>query len=458
MAPKGSSSTIIPAVISGLGVLILCFFAGTAVMYWDVFPGPQVTKAFRAGEALYSKLTAYSSEFPTAFWNPQRTDEEGVTLHDPERALEGWTLYSSGHAQEAILVDMAGNAVHRWHLPFHEVWDETAVVQTIREPSDIQIRKAHMYPNGDLLAIYEAIGETPWGYGLVKMNKDGEVIWKFLEQAHHDVAVHEDGRVYVLTHEMREGTMQYLEHLTPPRIDDLLVILSEDGEVLARVDIMQALANSRYRRVLASIPWYLQGAGDYLHTNALDIVTAEDAAVFPYAEEGDVLLSIRELNMIAVLDIETATIQWAITGAWLGQHDADIMPDGTIMMFDNNGHFDEGGQSRVIEIDPATTGITWSFHGDEEFFFQSTIRSAQQPLPNGNVLITESNPGRLLEVTRGGDVVWEYWNPERAVRSEEPIIAIVCWGERFTADQLDPEFLETIGGAPAGSTEAPEEG
>jgi hypothetical protein len=35
-------------------------------------------------------------------------------------------------------------------------------------------------------------------------------------------------------------------------------------------------------------------------------------------------------------------------------------------------------------------------------------------LGNGNVLITESGAGRLLEVTRSGDIVWEFQNPVEA--------------------------------------------
>ena len=34
-----------------------------------------------------------------------------------------------------------------------------------------------------------------------------------------------------------------------------------------------------------------------------------------------------------------------------------------------------------------------------------------QRLPNGNTLITESSFGRFFEVTREGEVVWEYVNP-----------------------------------------------
>jgi hypothetical protein len=35
-----------------------------------------------------------------------------------------------------------------------------------------------------------------------------------------------------------------------------------------------------------------------------------------------------------------------------------------------------------------------------------------EALPNGNVLITESERGRAFEITRDGDIVWEFYNPD----------------------------------------------
>ncbi len=43
-------------------------------------------------------------------------------------------------------------------------------------------------------------------------------------------------------------------------------------------------------------------------------------------------------------------------------------------------------------------------------FFSPRIGNAKR-LPNGNTLITESSFGRFFEVTREGEVVWEYVNP-----------------------------------------------
>ena len=42
---------------------------------------------------------------------------------------------------------------------------------------------------------------------------------------------------------------------------------------------------------------------------------------------------------------------------------------------------------------------------------------AAQPLPNGNVLITVSHQAELREVTRTGEIVWQYAIPERSEKN-----------------------------------------
>lgn len=47
---------------------------------------------------------------------------------------------------------------------------------------------------------------------------------------------------------------------------------------------------------------------------------------------------------------------------------------------------------------------------DEPRFFSAFISGAQR-LSNGNTLICEGAKGRVFEVTRAGEIVWDYWNP-----------------------------------------------
>jgi outer membrane protein assembly factor BamB len=96
------------------------------------------------------------------------------------------------------------------------------------------------------------------------------------------------------------------------------------------------------------------------------------------------------------------------------QHDATMLSNGHILVFDN-GLVQR--RSRVVELDPATNQIVWSWEREDLF---SVTKGGAQQLPNGNVLITESGKGHCLEVTPSGEVVWEFWNddldPEKKMR------------------------------------------
>ena len=94
----------------------------------------------------------------------------------------------------------------------------------------------------------------------------------------------------------------------------------------------------------------------------------------------------------------------------------------------------------------------WSYRGSREHKLDSAIRSSQEVQPNGNILITESDGGRLLEVTRGGDIVWEYVNPVRVGKEvhrgkngiKGQLIPIVSWGQRIDIESLQAGFRSSI--------------
>jgi hypothetical protein len=437
--PGSLSSILLPAAFA-LSIGFLGFVAGSYAMFAEALPARYLADAYRGGEALLAKNTQYNSPYPAGFWQPERTEQGGVTAYDPARAVNGYTLYTSGEGQRAVLISMTGEILHKWQLPFSAIWDDTASVKNPRPDSMIHYRDAYLYPNGDLLVIYEAVGDTPWGYGLAKMDKDSRLIWKYLGGAHHDLDVAPDGNIYVLTHEIRTTIIDRWRHLKPPRVDDFVVVLSPDGEVLDKVSVLDALVASPYARMLNTVAWYSKD--DYVHANAIDVVD-ESAAMRVSGTPGhQVLLSMRELSAIGLLDLDREVFSWALRGPWLGQHDPDLLPNGNMLLFDNYGHYGAGGISRVIEFNPATLEIVWSYIGDEQRPFYSNLRSDQARLSNGNTLITESDGGRLLEVSRDGDIVWEYVNPVRGGDANE-FIPVVSSAERIDPGRLDPEFLES---------------
>lgn len=431
-----------PVAVSVLALAFLSFVVGSLMTFTESFPTNHLTDAFRAGQAVLAQQTQYNDPFPRDFWQPARTEARGVTIYDPKRAFDGLTLYTSGHAQKAMLISMNGEVVHEWSLPYSRIWDESAAVSAPEPDEMIYLRKAQLLPNGDLLALYVASGTSPWGMGIARLTPDSELVWKYLQQTHHDFDVGEDGRIYVLTHEIRHDIVPGHQHLKPPRIDDYAVVLSPEGKELQKIWLLGALANSPYASVLSTVPWYIsEGKGDFLHTNSIDVVTAAEAANAPFAKPGQILLSLREVGTIALLDPTTEQVTWALRGPWLRQHDADLLPDGHMLLFDNEGGPD--GKSRLLEFDPSTQEITWSYQGDGRHPFYSRVRSVQERLPNGNTLVTESDGGRLFELTPDGEIVWEYINPERG-GAEGELIPIVSGGQRIDPAALDPGFRESL--------------
>jgi len=412
-----------------LAVVFLSFVAGSASYHFRFFPEEYLRQAFQASSA-YFKRHASAPKYNLNLWSKTTSKDKGVTVYKRERAFEGYTLYTSGHEQAAFLVDMEGRTAHTWNLPFQKVWDNPPHVRFPVPSHQSYYRRAHLFDNGDLLAIYVGEGDTPWGYGLVKMDRNSNLIWSYADRVHHDLDIGEDGRIYTLTHQIRHRKLKKAYRITAPFLDDYIVILSPEGRELQRINILRAIRKSKFRAMLdtVSVP------SSPLHTNSVKLVTEEIASRHPYVKAGDILVSMRNVNAIAAIDSETQKVVWAARGPWLGQHDPDFLENGNMLLFDNLGKLESKNRSRVVEFDPLTLQTAWVYEGSGERRFFSYWRSRQQRLPNGNTLITESDRGRLLEVTGEGEVVWEYINPVRG-GDREQFIPILSDGQRIPADK-----------------------
>ncbi len=441
---SGSDTPAFVAFVAG--VALLAFLGGSLVTVAEVPPSGWIRDGWRAGVALFEKRVTAADPYTTDLWTVARTDRRGVTRYQPTKAFDGLTLYTSGHDTAAWLITMDGEVVHEWARPYSSIHDRTAAVRDPVPDRQIYFRRAHLFPDGGLLATFTGVGDSPWGYGMVRLNADSSVIWKNLEHFHHDFDIADDGRVYGLTHRFRSDFSPELDRLARPALDDYLTIVGRDGRTERRISLLDALQRSKYRDTLWVLP--VHAYEDPLHTNAVDILGEREAqslsGKIPVAEAGQVLLSFRSPagGLIGLLDLAREEIVWAMHGQWRSQHDPDILANGNILLFDNTGHRGEGGRSRVIEIDPATGGLVWQYAGNADERFDSVIRAAQQPLPNGNVLITESNSGRLFEVTRAGEIVWEYINPVRG--KEGRFIPVVSWAQRIDPATLTADFRAAV--------------
>ncbi|MBN2565424.1 MAG: aryl-sulfate sulfotransferase [Candidatus Eisenbacteria bacterium] len=324
----------------------------------------------------------------------------GVTIHDPERCFEGLNFYTSGHFGGAVLMDMDGGVLHEWHCEFADAWPgETELSE---QDGAEYWRWAHLFENGDVLAIFE-------GVGLIKVDKDSRLLWKHLGGEHHDLEVAEDGRIFTLT---RQAHMMPEINERMPILEDFVTILDSDGNVIREFSILDAFRNSPFEGAPQARDIPLRG--DIYHTNAIEILDGSLADRIPAFRRGNLLLSMRQLSTIAVIDIDTEQIVWVAAGLWCEQHDPKVLTNGNIMVFDNKG---AEGRSRIVEFDPVTREIEWVYGGDASTDFFTKMCGANHRLPNGNTLITESDYGRAFEVTPDLEIVWEFVNPHFAGKS-----------------------------------------
>jgi spermidine synthase len=340
--------------------------------------------------------------------------DRGVVLHDAAEAQPGWNLYTSGDAPAAWLMDMDGNVRHQWRYGFRRIWPDYPVATA--QPDAQFWRRVLLLPDGGLIAVFE-------GLGILRLDRDSELVWANPVRAHHDLQLVPGDELYVLTRESNvDGPHPILE-------DFVSVLDARDGTEKRRVSVLEAVRSSDLAEVL------LQGAhqdGDVLHTNSLQVLDGRAASRVPELAAGNVLVSFRITDAIAALDLKSRRAVWGRRADWSAQHDARVLPDGNLMLFDN-GVTREA--SRVLEMDPRTMNVVWSYEGDADSpFFTNTCGTAQR-LENGNTLITESDHGRAFEVTRDGTIVWEFLSPHRT-GEDDRYVALLPELRRFSDDAV----------------------
>ena len=379
----------------------------------------------------------------------------GTTIYYPDKAWNGYTLLSILDARGAVLVDMNGRVVKRWEN-FNLAPGGPARIL----PGGIIIGSAGgNLPHQEAVSLLELDfdGRELWRFEhneLIK-NKGGGQIWS--TRQHHDWQRQDypagyyspafkppatGGNTLLLTH-----TNHIDKDVADVELeDDRLIEVNPGGRIVWKwlaADHIDAFGfNQEERAAIKSAasggPFPRRGSYDWLHINSATYVGPNhwyDAGDQRFAPD-NVIISSRQASIIAVIardgdvvwkigpDFTRSKAEQAI-GQIIGQHHAHMIPQGlpgagNIMVFDNGGSSGYGtpspiatnGQgvyaratSRVLEIDPVTLKLVWSYAAPD--FFSFNISSAQR-LPNGNTLITEGAPGRIFEVTREGDIVWEY--------------------------------------------------
>jgi hypothetical protein len=404
----------------------------------------------------------------------------GATLYNPEKAWSGYTIYQAAEVG-ALLVDMNGREVHLWKglrgfpnklLPGGYVFGSTGQ----RDPN---------YGFQDEVDVVQVDwdGNIVWKFNRYELIEDPGHDPQWMARAHHDFQRAGNPVGYYVPGQdpqVNGGNTLILVHknVHNPKISDKLLLDDAIIEVDWEGNIVWEWVCSEHfdelgfdesaKNVLFRDPnaRFFAGngvsGGDWMHINSVSVVGPNK-----FYDQGDerfhpdnIIWDARETNIIAIIDKKTGKIVWKLgpdystpelkhIGWIIGQHHAHIIPkglpgEGNLLVFDNGGWAGYGqpnpsspyGQknalrdySRILEINPVTLEIEWQYTPTEAGFqapldsyrFYSPYISSAQRLPNGNTLITEGADGRILEVTREHELVWEYISPYKNKRNSNMV-------------------------------------
>ena len=322
----------------------------------------------------------------------------GTTIYKKDKVFPGYSIYTSDMESNGFvnLIDMDGTIVHRW--------------KKNNKNENFLWRQVTPFPNGSILLTSDM---TPIDWQRVDADSHTIAIYDMPGQtAHHGIYWLKEGGFLGLVQEQIQIPFQTLSLKVR---NDSLVHVSPEGRTLKIIPLSKLLeGDPGYQKRLKAAYQRLKNlsrdktknpAFDIFHTNNIENLEWDIPGI---AKKGDWLVTVRHLDRIFIVDPEQKKIVWQWGENIISRpHHATFLKGDQILLFDNGIN---KKSSRVIILDIRSKQIVWQYGQKPGQDFFSATRGSAQKLPNGNILIAESDKGRAFEVTFAGEIVWEWYN------------------------------------------------
>jgi hypothetical protein len=385
-------------IVGVLGV----FGAGMFVSARELPPVPQL----RELEGTYESLLGSAEE---EWWTTPSQGGEPVQTLLPDEVEPGLLLVSTAQPDEMLvkIMDRDGDVVHSWTPDFDEVWPEGYQDFPPRVATADHVYGLELLPDASIVGNFAQ-------QSTFRMDVCGDVVWRLPNLGHHSVGRDPDGTLWVPGENYipPDGEVD-IPNATPPFHDWTITNLNLDGELLRSYSVAEILRDNGLESLL-----YLtsrdrgepQITYDPLHLNSVKALP--EGVRSRLFDPGDLAVSLRNISTLLVLDGDTMEVKWYTTGPFFRQHDPIFLPGDRISVFDNRPVANEDGsqESQIMEVN-ARTGeatVVLGGNGPGEEPFYSGIMGDHEYLSNGNVLVTPSDEGRVLEYTPDGRLAWSW--------------------------------------------------
>jgi hypothetical protein len=374
--------------------------------------GPASAAADAAPEALLAVpyLQGYRPAGPAA---------DTVTVHRPDAVWPGLNFYTSGHAPEAVLLDMAGRELHRWSYPSGTSARSSTPT---RRPA---ARSASSSTSGARASCPRARcwrSSRVWGWSSSTPTRT----W-----SGPTAAAPTTTSTWPTTGASGCSTGRARRSRGSAAGRGCWRTSSPCSRRRARCCGGSPSWRPSSARPSRSLLERMAPRPDILHTNTLEIL------------DGRLAARTRPSAGATCSSRSSSSTRWRSSTRARRDRLGPGRPVAQAAPADRRGRRPAPGvrqpgagpdRSRVLELDPFSQEVLWRYGGDPETdLFSKTLGSCQR-LPNGNTLITESENGRALEVTPGARSPGSS-APAPGRRRGDELVAVL-----FEMERLPPDF------------------
>lgn len=399
-------------------VAAITFLLGYVTRWHNWYPD----KILEAASKQATTLRKHFSDEPVLLTD-RVYDHQGARTVQPEAMQPGLTMIASVWKHESEwnpglrLIDRTGQTVHHWEINKEALFPDSLNPRA-SFPATQALHGTHLRPNGDILINLADIGT-------VRLDACGRIKWRLEKGGHHAISPTEEGSFWIpgVDYPLRHKSTKYPEGypgLDHPAAIETALHVSDTGELLNKINLLDVLYQNGLERYLAKAFQPQAGAespltSDLIHSNDVEPLPPSMAEEYPLFEAGDLLVSLRDPQLVFVFDPDTGNAKWHTSEPFIQQHDPDFIGNGWIGVFDNNEDFTSRGTmlggTRIVGIQPHSDSIEVFFPTSHSDAFYTDVRGKWQMLDNGNMLLAETQTGRVVEVDSTGRTVWEWVQP-----------------------------------------------
>jgi Arylsulfotransferase (ASST) len=405
------------------------FAAGSTYGYYihrsEIFP----YRLLQEARSAYSALRAQSTrEEPATFlaYVPA-TDQRPRAARIAAQQPDDWILVTGGPYEFldecpqfgclAWIVDRNGKVIHHWEADLQQLWrdaDDHVVGST--GPARFEWLGTQLLKDGSLIVAFQNDRAFPVGAGLAKFDRDGKLVWRSTHRhVNHWFTLGPDGTIYAPGHASldtpaRIGDTRHeitCEHVKAQT--DHVAVIDPNGRLRERIDVMDLLVANGY----AGLVRLTKDECDPFHLNFVQYIDAQTASRLEGMDEGDLLISLRNVYTILIFSPRTRAIKWIQTGRSIEQHSPRFLPDGSLVVFDNTGGDERFGGSRIFRERIGQNGLAVVAPrrgvplGGR---FSSDYAGYIEVGPRGDrLLVSLTTMGEILEIDLAtGEPLWRY--------------------------------------------------